>query len=334
MTHEFKDILQAYTRATSQGKKTVLATLVAVNGSSYRKEGVRMLVIEDEKYVGAVSGGCVEKEIVLQSQLVFKTGVSKIITYDGRYRLGCEGVLYILLEELKVTASIVKMIQNCFEQRIPFDLNTHYSIELDRFQGETYVNFRNDEFPLSNSSPSAREECFHQRMKPIFQLYIIGAEHDAAALSQQANFLGWKVTVVASGKDFKSKHDFKGAHHVIHTTAGNIQELKIDNETAIVLMNHNYAKDLLFLRELKQSRPKYIGLLGAVKRREKLMNDLLEDDLDISEAFLDCIYGPTGLDIGSVTPQEIAVSIVSEIIAINKNKEVQHLQPKTLKAIE
>lgn len=331
MTHEFKEIIEGYQKATSQGKKAVLVTLVAVNGSSYRKEGVRMLVVEGGLFIGTVSGGCVEKEIVLQSQSVLKTGVSKIITYDGRFRLGCEGVLYLLLEPLEMSTTVVTMIQNCFEQRISIDLNTYFSLNPKRFQGETFINFKQEAFSLSNTNQAEDDECFYQQIKPLFQLYIIGAEHDAVALSQQARFLGWRVTVVASGKEAKTKQDFNGANEVINTQTGNITDLRIDSETAIVLMNHNYAKDLLFLRELKQTRPMYIGVLGASKRRAQLMNDLLEDDLDISEAFLDTIYGPTGLDIGSVTPQEIAVSIVSEIIAITKHKEVHHLQNKRAK---
>ena len=98
MTHELKQIVATYISSRSKGLKTVLATVVALDGSSYRKPGVRMLIVEDETMVGAVSGGCVEKDILRQSKTVFDTGHPKMMTYDGRYRLGCEGILYILLE--------------------------------------------------------------------------------------------------------------------------------------------------------------------------------------------------------------------------------------------
>ena len=100
MTHEFKNIIASHVEAKKLGLKTVLVTVVDLDGSSYRKPGVRMLVLENENMIGAVSGGCVEKEILRQSKSVFKTGKSKIMTYDGRFRLGCEGFLYILLEIL------------------------------------------------------------------------------------------------------------------------------------------------------------------------------------------------------------------------------------------
>ena len=98
MTHEFKKIVHTYLQAQKEGLKTVLATVVAVDGSSYRGAGVRMLVVENNKTVGAISGGCVEKEVVHQAQSVFATGIAKMMTYDGRFRLGCEGTLYVLLE--------------------------------------------------------------------------------------------------------------------------------------------------------------------------------------------------------------------------------------------
>ncbi len=81
--------------------KAVLASVVALEGSSYRRPGVRMLLLEDGHMTGAVSGGCVEKEIFRQSESVFRTGIPKMMTYDGRYRLGCEGILYILLEPFR-----------------------------------------------------------------------------------------------------------------------------------------------------------------------------------------------------------------------------------------
>lgn len=96
-----KKIIREYQSATSKGLKCVLATVVALDGSSYRRPGVRMLILEDGHMIGAVSGGCVEKEVVRQAQSVFADDISKVMTYDGRYRLGCEGILYILLEAFR-----------------------------------------------------------------------------------------------------------------------------------------------------------------------------------------------------------------------------------------
>ena len=98
MIHELKDIIRSAKIAQSKGIKTVLASVVSLDGSSYRRPGVRMSIQENGRMIGAVSGGCVEKEILRQAQQVFKTNSSTLMEYDGRYRLGCEGILYILIE--------------------------------------------------------------------------------------------------------------------------------------------------------------------------------------------------------------------------------------------
>lgn len=98
MTHELKKIFQVFTSSSAASDTFVLATVVALEGSSYRRPGVRMLISKNGRTLGAVSGGCVEKEIIRQSVSVFEDGIPKMMTYDGRYRLGCEGILYILIE--------------------------------------------------------------------------------------------------------------------------------------------------------------------------------------------------------------------------------------------
>ncbi|MBT8393442.1 MAG: XdhC family protein, partial [Bacteroidia bacterium] len=112
MMHELKHIVSAYKKAKEMNLKSVLATVVDLDGSSYRKPGVRMLIIENGNMIGAVSGGCVEKEVLRQAQSVFLDGRPKMMTYDGRYRLGCEGVIYILLEKFIPEIEFVEKFDN------------------------------------------------------------------------------------------------------------------------------------------------------------------------------------------------------------------------------
>ena len=91
-------------------------------------------------------------------------------------------------------------------------------------------------------------------------------------------------------------------------------------------MNHNYATDLNFFLHILDKNPAYIGLLGSVKRREKLLNELIEFRPDRTEFLIDKMFGPAGIDIGGITPQEIANSIVSEIIAVLRTKTVKSLR--------
>jgi xanthine/CO dehydrogenase XdhC/CoxF family maturation factor len=326
MLHELKEIIQKAIINQKKGVKNILVTVVDLDGSSYRKPGVRMLISNDDSYIGAVSGGCVEKEIIKRAQTVFADEKAKIITYDGRYKLGCEGILYILIEPF--------FISNAFLEAFLFAITHSETIQIDSYfkkQDEAIGNygsiltFKNkQQFIFSdffNLKTLDSEKIFTQHLKPLFNLIIIGGEHDAVQLCKIAANLGWKIVIITAAKDSKLLSDFSGAHAVIGETPETIQFSDIKEDTAIVLMNHSYVQDLKYLVQLSKQQPKYIGILGAPNRREKLFNALFEFAPATTEKFLDCIYTPAGLHIGAKTPEEIAISIVAEILSVTRGKE-------------
>src|SRR5699024_1740133 len=126
MMHEFENIITAYQKNKLLGKSSVLATVVALEGTSYRKPGVRMLIDQDGLMVGAVSGGCVEKEIYRQSASVFKDNIPKVMTYDGRFRLGCEGILYILIEPIDLSEDFIKAFEKNINQRNTLCIKSYF----------------------------------------------------------------------------------------------------------------------------------------------------------------------------------------------------------------
>lgn len=326
MTHELKTIIQNY---QERGEAAVLATVVALDGSSYRRPGVRMLIFENGDMVGAVSGGCVEKEVLRQAQTVFTTGVSRVMVYDGRYRLGCEGILYILLETFKPNESFLTRFWNTIENREPFQINSYYQKEQsDNANYHSEFQFGDDMFPVTDEVGSKEGlSIFEQEMQPCFQLLIIGAEHDAVQLCRYAALTGWEVSVVVNPREEKSEKDFPGIHKLIQVEPEAFQ-YSLDPQTAVVIMTHSFVKDLQFVMALKDELGAYIGLLGPFKRREKLFDELLERCPDVSETFLDQIHGPAGIDIGAETPQEIVISILSEILSVINKKEPQLLKDK------
>ena len=332
MTHEFKNLVEKAVTANKNGVKTVLASVVALDGSSYRRPGVRMLVLENDTMVGAVSGGCVEKEIVLQTQTVFKTGEAKIMTYDGRYRLGCEGILYLLLEPFNPSDTFINSFTSCLKQRESFEVTSYFEKQEGVFSGiGSYVTIANETFSVDKADKTHEEairSVFKQHMPPCFKLVIIGAEHDAVQLCKYASLTGWEVTIMAGALESKSITDFPGAHAFYATTAEAMDVSLIDNQTAMVLMTHNFANDLRYLVALKGTNPNYIGLLGPTKRRDDILSQFIEYCPDITDAFLERIHGPAGLNIGSETPQEIAISIVSEILAFTRKQEPMSLSKK------
>lgn len=333
MTHEFKNLVSAYEQAKDVGVKCVLATVVDLEGSSYRKPGVRMLILENGEMIGAVSGGCVEKDILRHSETVFKTNQSIMMTYDGRYRLGCEGILYILLELFQPEPSFITAFEKCLEERRDFKICSYYRKEEGAFSGiGTYFNVQNKNYFASDKAiePKANNlvSKFDQNMPPCFKLMIFGAEHDAVQLCQFAALNGWEVTIVAGPLESKDISNFPGAGAFYSVSPDALELNKIDKETAIILMSHNFANDLKFLIELKDSSPAYLGMLGPAHRREKILSQLLEYCPDINESFLELIHGPAGLNIGAETPQEIAISILSEILTVVRKKQPILLKEK------
>lgn len=330
MTHELKQIVQAYLDGEKSGLKSVLATVVALDGSSYRRPGVRMLILENEKMLGAVSGGCVEKEVLRQASSVFKNGEAKIMTYDGRFRLGCEGILYVLIEPFSPSPEMIATFEETIAARTTLAISSYYLKEAVQDAGlGSEIQLNGSMYPVNHKAKlDSSLEKFVQTLDPCYRLIIVGAEHDAVQLCTFASGMGWEVSVIAHPTEEKQLKDFPGALLLHGVIAEEMDVSQIDQQTAIILMTHSYVKDLQFLIALQKSRPVYLGLLGPNKRREKLLNEFLEHCPDIEETFFDQVYGPAGLNIGAETPQEIAIAVLAEILTVIRAKEPMSLRDK------
>ena len=331
MIHELKDIIRSAKIAQSKGIKTVLASVVSLDGSSYRRPGVKMSIQENGRMIGAVSGGCVEKEILRQAQQVFKTNSSTLMEYDGRYRLGCEGILHILIEPFYPTNKFFDAFEKQCSSRKPFLINSYFSKEISKInQGSSCFHFNDQELSVSELNPKKNLTLFSQTIKPGFKLIIIGCEHDAVQLCKYASATGWDVDIVAPIDELKTINNFPGATNYCGINEKELNGFSFDSQTAVVIMSHSYVRDLKYLSELVGKEVVYIGLLGPRKRREKLLNDLIEKSDLISEDFFDKIYGPAGINIGAETPQEIAISILAEILSVIRNQKPIYLKDKQI----
>lgn len=332
MTHEMKAILAAFLINKKNGLKSVLATVVKVEGSSYRRPGVRMLIAENGAMTGAVSGGCVEKEISGRAREVFDNNTPVLMAYDGRYRLGCEGIVYILIEPFHPGGEFIEHFGQLIRSRRPIPVSAYYPEEVGSCSNAGSYLHKNEQGLIGFREGANIPECglleFRQILKPALKLVIFGAEHDAVQLTKFAAQAGWEVSVVASIKDPKTTNDFPGAEKVMNTAPALFDGSIIDEQTSIVLMSHSYSTDLNYLMRLTRTSPIYIGLLGPVRRREKLLDALMEADGVVTDEFLNKIHGPAGLDIGAETPQEIALSIMSEILSVSRKKDTAPLRFK------
>ena len=327
MMFELKQIIAKAVQLESSAVKCVLATVVALDGSSYRKPGVRMLIGDNGETIGAVSGGCVEKEVIRQSTTVLKSGIPKVMTYDGRYRLGCEGIIYILLEPLILSDDFLNQWSSCLEARSSIRIQSAYIKEDNQssalgscfYFGKEPVAIRNN-FAITKGTL-----LFDQILKQTGRLVIVGTEHDAVQMCLLASHMGLEVIVVASIKDPRSKSNFPGAIDVIGLEPSQINEMGLDEETAVLLMTHNYSRDFQYALSILNEQYAYFGIIGSTKRRDMLLDELLQFNSELDWDKLENIFTPAGLDIGSITPQEIAISVLAEIVAKIRNKDLNKL---------
>jgi len=182
------------------------------------------------------------------------------------------------------------------EKRFPFQIKSYYK----KNQGDsqdffTGFDFKGVSLTVNQHVKKSEKElpCFEQEMLPCFQLFIIGAEHDAVQLCTYASHTGWEVTVVTDPREGKTKKDFPGIHRLI-SVGPEAFCYTLDQQTAVVIMTHSFVKDLQYL----------------------------------SEDFLEQIHGPAGIDIGAETPQEVAISILSEVLSVVNDKECPSLKNK------
>lgn len=329
MTHELIHIADAYENARKVGRKAVLATVVDLDGSSYRRPGVRMLLLENGAAFGAVSGGCVEKEVHRQARDVFETGTPRMMTYDGRFRLGCEGVLYILLEPFEPENAFIKSLRHRIAERQPIELMSAYTRQEGPREGLlTELITPEGKLPVRPGARDANLDTFRQVLPPRLRLEVIGGEHDAVQLSSLASRAGWEVCITVTADESKSRDYFPGASDFRSLVPEQWVAPLMDRQTAVVLMTHSYTKDLKYLLRLAGSKPAYLGILGPADRRERLLSDILDRMPEADDEFFERIHGPAGIDIGAETPQEIALSILSEILSVVRNANPVPLRDK------
>ncbi len=351
--HEILAIIQAYHEASAAGKKTALATVVHVEGSSYRRPGARMLITEDAQLTGSISGGCLEGDAFRKALHVILSGKTMLVTYDTAddddakfgMGLGCQGVIQVLIEPLQGEEgkAIVDLLSKATASRQPAALLTLFSMQDKRTvqygscfllteEGMEYgaIPFSDDQMirkemelvlGQQKSTFCKREYvatewiAFTEYIQPPVSLVIIGAGNDVIPLAQMAEIVGWQTTVIDGRPMYASKERFPmPSCQVFHAKAAEVlNHVYIDSRTVFVLMSHNYNYDLGILKALLNKDISYIGILGPHKKMKMMMEELAEEGITLSEQQKEAIHGPVGLDIGAETAEEIAVSIIAEI---------------------
>ena len=366
MTKEVGDIIAAFKEAQKQGRQTALATIVHVEGSSYRRPGARMLVEDNGKMTGAISGGCLEGDALRKALLAINQKQNRLVTYNTLdedditfgVQLGCNGIVHILFEPIDPAQDNhpVALLEECFLQRKDAVLVTLFSLK--NYHGyqpgtcffsdgeKTYQNIRdkglaikveNDaslvlmqQLSMLKEYKSDELAAFIEYLEPPVSLVIVGAGNDAQPLVELASVLGWQLTIVDGRPTHASKQRFPKAHQLI---VGKPSEAKkmvtIDKRTVFVLMTHNYNYDLEMLGLLLHEPCRYIGCLGPRKRLERMLAELKEKGFVLTEDQRNRIYGPIGLDIGAEAAEEIALSVLAEIKTVLEERSGMLLRDRT-----
>src|SRR5687767_14775412 len=351
---EIRDIIKAFDEAQKLGKQTALATVVHVEGSSYRRPGARMLIEDDGQLTGAISGGCLEGDALRKALLVMTEKRSRLVTYDTMddddakfgVGLGCNGIIQVLIEPIDVSDpnNPIQYLKSVNEKRQKAVLVTLFSLQdkKDPQYGTCLLLKENgnliDHTPvlkdvliadaseaLINQNSSFKNyisdkqnlTAFIEVIKPPVSVIVIGAGNDVMPLVDMAEILGWETTVVDGRANYAKKERFASACQILVSKPEQVlEQIEIDEHTVFLLMTHNYNYDMAMLRQLLQKNVVYIGMLGPRKKRERMLDELKEEGLHLTDQQLSIIHSPVGLDIGAETSEEIALSILAEIKAL------------------
>jgi xanthine dehydrogenase accessory factor len=276
----WKELRQIIAQYECANGPFALATIVRAVGSTYRRPGARMLVTPDERYVGRLSAGCLEEEIAERAQEVIQTGARANWNFDLRSRFACDGSIEVLVERLVKPNAFINGLFGVLNERRPIVVATNYR-SLEALAGTRLVNGQDFD----------PEEEFVQEIKPPVRLLIFGDQFDVEPLAHLGGYLGWVVEIFAD--------------------AGQIPTG--DARTAGIVMSHNFGRDLAALKHMFAGRFEYVGLLGPRRRKQRLINHLLDEGYPPDR--VSRLRSPAGLDIGSETAEEIALAIIAEVQA-------------------
>lgn len=339
---ENERLIRAIDDARQAGQRIAIATVVRVRGSAYRREGARIVVRQDRSYECLLSGGCLEPVVAEIAAKVLESGVPVIREYDleedsiWSLALGCSGAVDIYIERLEddpVTnewlatiggteaAVLVKRLSDAPGRLLVRERDTAGSLGDDALDREAVDRARgrmHTTFPVSGSELIGRAEVFFDVTPPPPELVIFGAGPDAEPLARLGWELGFTVTVVDVREAFLTRERFPHASLVSAHFSRFHEALVLHQRSCAVIMNHHLERDRESLRFALESRAAYIGALGPRSRFQKLLSGLREQGVVLDPATVSHVRSPVGLALGAESPEEIAVSILSEILAIQR----------------
>lgn len=358
---EIKTIISELKKASKEGIRSAMASVVNVHGSSYRRTGARMLILENGSWFGSVSGGCLEGDVIENAKRVMDLGKPELIRYDTRQNAensfgmgyGCNGLLEILLEPISYSEKdqsfqfLDVLSKNSDYQGLS---TVFYSDEKDvqvggRLHSEGMNNIDNSELQkqvLSDLQEAIEQKdsksktykiegkkvkVFYEVFKPNVNILIYGAVFHVVPFLHIATELGYNVYVTDSFEPIQPIWNFPNADEIKLLNGDEVNQLiESTPNLAIVFLTHNFFYIKEELPKVLKSNAPYVGILGSRRKTEKILREAEVNDANYSAEELAKIHYPIGLDIGADTPEEIALSIVAEIKAFFANRSGESLK--------
>jgi xanthine/CO dehydrogenase XdhC/CoxF family maturation factor len=264
-----------------------LATLVRTQGSTYRQAGARLLVAPDATTIGVLSGGCLEEKVARHGMEVMANGEARLVAFDTRKLYGCEGKLEIYIERIEAAGTggnFLTEVAERISRRAMCRTRT------------AYAEGGGSELLPDKALVIERLGVFVQAVPLPIRLLLFGNGPEIAPLKLLAAGMGWSVN------DYVHPDELP-------------LDFIADAATAAVVMTHKFGRDLTALDRLLPLGLNYLGLLGPKRRRGELLAEF-QNFRELDGEWLEALHSPAGLDIGSESPEEIALSIVSEVAAV------------------
>jgi xanthine dehydrogenase accessory factor len=352
---ELRQIVALWRTAKARQEEVCLATVVRVEGSSYRQPGARMLLTRSGQRAGTISGGCLEAEVTKKAWWLTENGAalqrySSFFDDDSPapYGLGCGGVVHVLLERGAAAHAALDALEQSLSARIPFVIVTDtiqpatllvqpidgaaLFSRCDEALATTIKDLTSETFNDRRSRYASLRKCpdeanlFVEYLAPPTALTIFGAGDDAKPLTEFAHKLGWHVTVADGRSHLARAERFPTADHIAvlnYADPAPLRALPIGAGDAAVLLTHSYEQDQALLRELLSDTREldYLGVLGPRQRTQRLIAEVASTLSLSPEECMARLHAPVGFDIGAHTPESIALSIITEIFAISNGRD-------------
>ncbi len=352
-----EDLIATIDAWRARGDAVALATVVKTGGATPRPLGAKMIVNARGEFAGSVSGGCVEGAVIEEARRVLKTGKPKLLKYGiadetaWDVGLSCGGMIEVWLEigswKLEVgkpgwldeIERAIELDELCALATIVSGANVGAQMIVyadGRTSGDlgdaalTAQVARDAQRAMEHEMPENRAygdaEIFIDVFAPKPKLVIFGGVHTAIPLTQFAQTLGFRVTIVDGRERFANRERFPTADEIIvEWPQDALAQIKIDASTYIAILTHDPKFDLPALAALsKTAPPRYIGAMGSRATRAQHFAELRAQG--VSEEFLSRVHGPIGLDLGARTPEEIALAIIAEVIAVRYGKKGRRMK--------